>query len=173
MSSTTSLLHWELQLSPNPLQCGWLFLGLMPPEGEDLTNVISRETHRGELPCPALGQTSRVQGPKAELEALGGIATWVHPPRLSVLGMCTATGRGVAATVQGETAAAAGRLGLAPVHKEVIKKINSELVPVCFQIQEDKDMNIGLRATILPILGSKKQMTGGCMGNALWPQVTT
>lgn len=80
----------------------------------------------------------------------------------------------MAATVQGETAAAAGRLGLAPVHKEVTKKINSELVPVCFQIQEDKDMNkINLRATMLPILGSKKQVNGGCTGNALWSQVTT
>lgn len=88
--------------------------------------------------------------------------------------MCTAVGRGVAATVQGETAAAAGRLGLAPVHKEVTKKINSELLPVCFQIQEDKDVNkISLRPTVLPILGCKKRVNGGCMGNALWSQVTT
>lgn len=71
-------------------------------------------------------------------------------PWLSALGMCAATGN---------------RLGLAPVHKEVTKKINSELVPVCFQIQEDKDMNkISLRATILPALGSKKQEDEGCMG---------
>lgn len=86
--------------------------------------------------------------------------------------MCTATGRAVAATIQGETAAAAGRLGLAPVHKEVTKKINSELVPVCFQIQGDTATNkIGVRATILPVLGSKTQVNGGCMGNALWSQV--
>lgn len=79
----------------------------------------------------------------------------------------------MAATVQGETAAAAGRLGSAPVHKEVTKKINSELVPVCFQIQKDKDMNkTSLRATILPVLGSKKQVNGGCRDNALWFQKT-
>lgn len=86
--------------------------------------------------------------------------------------MCTATGRAAAATIQGETAAAAGRLGLAPVHKEVTKKINSELVPVCFQIQGDTATNkIGVRATILPVLGSKTQVNGGCTGNALWSQV--
>ena len=27
-----------------------------------------------------LGETSREQGPKAELETPGGIVTWVHPP---------------------------------------------------------------------------------------------
>jgi len=70
--------------------------------------------------------------------------------------------------------AAAGRLGLAPVHKQVTKKINSDLVPLCFQIQEDKYMNkISLGVTVLPVLGSKKWVNGGCMGNALWSQVVT
>lgn len=81
----------------------------------------------------------------------------------------------MAATVQGETAAAAGRLGSAPVHKEVTKEINSELVPICFQIQRDKDMNkTSLSANILPVPGSKKQVNGGCSrGNVLWSQMTT
>lgn len=36
-------------------------------------------------------------------------------------------------------------------------------MPLCFQIQEDKDMDkTSPRATILPVLGSKRWVEGGC-----------
>lgn len=51
----------------------------------------------------------------------------------------------------GRACGCSGGLGFTSVYKEVTKKINSEMVPVCFHIEEDKDMNmLHLRATILP-----------------------
>lgn len=100
------------------------------------------------------GQIPREQGPTLELKALGEQGGGDTIPGL----LCCHQER--SQSCPGQACGCCGRLGFTPVHKEVTQKINSEMVLVCFHIQEDKDMNKhSSGATILPFW-TQKQVTG-------------